>query len=109
MVETASFFGKYRPPTRILQGGTSVAETLRCVRPESVITGWDFSTGAVKCLAFNLSGRALAEVRLPTDLWTEGGVSELNLMQLEGQARASVRELAAKLADLKRLEHWSAG
>ena len=33
----------------------------------------------------------VAEVRLPTDLWTDGGVSELNLMQLEGQARASAR------------------
>ena len=57
---------------------------LRRVGPESVVTGWDFSTGAVKCLAFDLGGRVLAEVRLPTDLWTAGGVSELNLMQLEG-------------------------
>jgi xylulokinase len=84
-------------------------QPLRCVEPESLIAGWDFSTGAVKCLAFDLRGEAVAEVRLPTDLWTEGGVSELNLMQLEGQARASVRELAARLADLKRLEHWIAG
>ena len=57
-----------------------MAEPLRCVAPESIITGWDFSTGAVKCLAFDLEGRCLSEVRLPTDLWTEGGVSELNLM-----------------------------
>jgi sugar (pentulose or hexulose) kinase len=74
-----------------------------------VITGWDFSTGAVKCLAFDLDGRALAEVRLPTDLWTEGGVSELNLMQLEGQARASTRAVAARLRALDRLGHWAAG
>jgi sugar (pentulose or hexulose) kinase len=86
-----------------------VAESLRCVRPESVISGWDFSTGAVKCLAFDLDGRTLAEVRLPTDLWTEGGVSELNLMQLEGQARASVRALASRLKALGRLHDWVAG
>jgi sugar (pentulose or hexulose) kinase len=86
-----------------------VAEQLLHVPPESVITGWDFSTGAVKCLAFELDGRTLAEVRLPTDLWTEGGVSELNLMQLDGQARASVRAVAAKLRELNRLQDWVAG
>jgi sugar (pentulose or hexulose) kinase len=79
------------------------------VSPDSVIAGWDFSTGAVKCLAFDLEGNTLAEVRLPTDLWTEGGVSELNLMQLEGQARASVRALAGRLRELGRLRHWVAG
>ena len=86
-----------------------MSESLRCVEPESVITGWDFSTGAVKCLAFDLRGETIAEVRYPTDLWTEGGVSELNLMQLEGQARATTREIADKLRDLKRLDHWIAG
>ena len=86
-----------------------MAEPLRCVPSNSLITGWDFSTGAVKCLAFDLQGRTLAEVRLPTDLWTEGGVSELNLMQLEGQARASVRAMARKLRDLGRLADWAAG
>src|SRR5438874_6531033 len=72
------------------------------------MTGWDFSTGAVKCLAFDLEGRTLAEVRLPTDLWTEGGVSELNLMQLEGQARAVTRMLASRLREQGRLKHWLA-
>ena len=86
-----------------------MAERLRCVLPETVLTGWDFSTGAVKCLAFDLEGNTLAHVRLPTDLWTEGGVSELNLMQLEGQARASVRQLAARLRELGRLKDWAAG
>jgi len=86
-----------------------VAETLQHVPPESVITGWDFSTGAVKCLAFDLDGKTLAELRLPTDLWTEGGVSELNLMQLEGQARASVRAIASRLRELDRLKDWVAG
>jgi xylulokinase len=86
-----------------------VAEELRCVAPDSIITGWDFSTGAVKCLAFTLDGDTLAEVRLPTDLWTKGGVAELNLMQLEGQARASVRALAGRLRELGRLDHWVAG
>jgi sugar (pentulose or hexulose) kinase len=79
------------------------------VSPTSIITGWDFSTGAVKCLAFDLTGKVVAEVRLPTDLWTEGGVSELNLMQLEGQARASTRAMAAKLRELGRLDDWVAG
>jgi sugar (pentulose or hexulose) kinase len=79
------------------------------VPSDSALAGWDFSTGAVKCLAFDLDGRALAEVRLPTDLWTAGGVSELNLMQLEGQARASTRALAARLRELGRLDHWVAG
>ena len=46
-------------------------ERLRHVPEDSVITGWDFSTGGVKCLAFDLDGRTLAEVGLPTDLWTE--------------------------------------
>jgi xylulokinase len=86
-----------------------VVEPLRCVDPESVVTGWDFSTGAVKCLAFDLSGNTLAEVRLPTDLWTEGGVSELNLMQLEGQARASTRAIAAQLRERGKLAYWVAG
>jgi xylulokinase len=86
-----------------------VSEPLRCVPPESILTGWDFSTGAVKCLAFDLDGKTLAEVRLPTDLWTDGGVSELNLMQLEGQARASVRAMSARLRDLGRLRHWITG
>jgi sugar (pentulose or hexulose) kinase len=88
---------------------TTVAESLKYVSPESVVTSWDFSTGAVKCLAFDLEGKTLAEVRLPTDLWTEGGVSELNLMQLEGQARASVRGIAALLREQSRLDHWVAG
>jgi xylulokinase len=86
-----------------------VAEPLRSVAPRSVITGWDFSTGGVKCLAFDLDGNTLAEVRLPTDLWTEGGVSELNLMQLEGQARASARAMASRLRELGRLQDWVAG
>jgi sugar (pentulose or hexulose) kinase len=87
----------------------TMPEPLRCVSPESVLTGWDFSTGGVKCLAFDLDGNALAQVRLPTDLWTLGGVSELNLMQLEGQARASTRAIVARLRELKRLAHWVAG
>jgi sugar (pentulose or hexulose) kinase len=83
------------------------------VDPKTVITGWDFSTGAVKCLAFDLGGRLLTEIRMPTDLWhgdpAVPGMSELNLLQLEGQARASTRAMAAKLRDLKRLDDWAAG
>jgi xylulokinase len=86
-----------------------VAENLQCVAAGSVITGWDFSTGGVKCLAFDLDGNMLTEVRLPTDLWTKGGVAELNVLQLEGQARASVRAMADQLRDLGRLQDWIAG
>src|SRR5205085_11211889 len=87
---------------------STMAEPLLAAR-DSVITGWDFSTGAVKCLAFDLDGNTLAEVRLPTDLWTADGVSELNLMQLEGQARASIRAVVSQLHDCNRLNHWRAG
>src|SRR5947207_11593673 len=84
-------------------------EPLRCVPPDAVITGYDFSTGGVKCLAFDLDGKTVAQVRLPTDLWTEGGVSELNLMQLEGQARAITRAIVQELDDLGRLSpDWCA-
>src|SRR5947199_2955590 len=85
-----------------------MAEPLRHVPENAVIAGFDFSTGAVKGLAFDLDGGTLAEVRLPTDLWTEGGVSELNLMQLEGQARSIVRLLAARLREVGRLGDWAA-
>lgn len=74
----------------------------------ALIVGWDFSTSGVKCLAFDLEGTSIAEVRLPTDLWTAGGVSELSLLQLEGQARAGVRAMAARLRDLGRLNDWAA-
>lgn len=86
-----------------------MAEPASFVSSQSIITGWDFSTGGVKCLAFDLQGKTLAEVRLPTDLWTRGGVSELNLMQLEGQARSSVRAMADKLRELGLLQDWVAG
>jgi sugar (pentulose or hexulose) kinase len=86
-----------------------MAESLKYVSPTSIITGWDFSTSGVKCLAFDLDGNRVAEVRLPTDLWTRGGVSELNLAQLEGQARGSVRAMAAKLRTLGRLDDWLTG
>jgi xylulokinase len=81
---------------------------LRQVAPESIITGFDFSTGSVKGLAFDLDGGTVAEIRLPTDLWTEDGVSELNLMQLEGQVHAAMRLMAARLRELGRLKDWGA-
>src|SRR5262249_3877213 len=96
-------------PSPAEQECPNVPEPLRCVAADSIITGWDFSTGAVKCLAFDLDGRTPAEVRLPTDLWTEGGVSALNLMQLDGQARSSVRAMASRLRELGRLQNWVAG
>lgn len=86
-----------------------MAATPQKVPPTAIITGWDFSTSGVKCLAFDLDGNAIADIRLPTDLWTQGGVSELSILQLEGQARASVRLMAAKLQSLGRLKDWIAG
>jgi xylulokinase len=110
-----------------------MAEPLRCVSADRVITGWDFSTGSVKCLAFDLDGNTLAQVRLDTDLWTPphratlsyrtvdgesalaadflvaSGVSELNVLQLEGQARASTRAIADLLGEMGRLDRWVAG
>ncbi len=90
-----------------------MSQTKLCLPPRSVITGWDFSTGEVKCLAFDLNGNVLAEVRLPTDLWKgdppDPNISELNLLQLEGQARASVRGIAAQLRKKRRLQDWVAG
>lgn len=83
-----------------------MAEPLRCVSPHAIIVGYDFSTGGVKALAFDLAGNTVAQVRLPTDLWTEGGVSELNLMQLEGQARAATRRLADALDHLDQVSRW---
>lgn len=83
-----------------------MAEALRCVPPDTLVAGFDFSTGGVKGLVFDLSGRTVASVRLPTDLWTDGGVSELNLMQLEGQAYAAVRGLSAALREAGLLERW---
>ncbi len=90
-----------------------MAQSLECVKKNSVITGWDFSTGGVKCLAFDVEGRVLAEVRLPTDLWfgdsPKTGIRELNLMQLEGQAFASVRAIAKALDEAGLLNRWIAG
>lgn len=86
-----------------------MSEPLRTVPPTALIAGWDFSTGSVKGLIFDLYGQVVAESRFPTDLWTEGGVSELNLMQLEGQARATTRALAAQLREQGRLADWLAG
>ncbi len=95
-----------------------MAEALKYTPENTVVTGWDFSTGAVKCVAFELSGKVLAEVRLPTDLWRgderdgnliDPGIHELNLMQLDGQARSSVRKITAQLRDLGRLDDWRAG
>src|SRR5262245_52635060 len=86
-----------------------MSETLQCISPDSIIIGWDFGTTGMKALALDLDGNAVAQVRLPNDLWTQGGVTELNLMQLEGQAFDSTRALARQLRDAKRLQHWVAG
>lgn len=85
-----------------------MSESLSRVPDRAIVAGLDFSTGAVKGLAFDLHGKLVAEARLPTDLWTDGGVSELNLAQLEGQARSIVRLLATRLRDQNRLRDWSA-
>jgi xylulokinase len=78
--------------------------------PDSALfIGWDFSTGSVKALAFDLEGNVVADVRFPTDLWTEHGLSELNLMMLEGQARVSTRALFAELRTQNRVADVVAG
>lgn len=87
-----------------------MSQALKQVPAEAVIVGWDFSTQSVKCLAFDLDGAKLAEVRCTTDLWTHPeGVRELNLMQLEGQAHYTTRAMASELAKLGRLQDWVAG
>jgi len=90
-----------------------MTESLRFVRPEKILVGWDFSTGSVKCVAFSLDGRVVADVRLPTDLWRgdpqDAATCELNLMQLEGQARSSVRAIVSELRGIGRLNDWLAG
>ncbi len=96
-------------PPSLFSLGCVMAEAILGLPSSAVITGWDFSTGSVKALAFDLQGNVLADVRFPTDLWTEDGVSELNLMLLEGQARATTRALAAQLRDEERLNDWLAG
>ena len=86
---------------------------LHYIQKNHVITGYDFSTGAVKCQAFDVEGNVLAESRFPTDLWFGGeddpGAIELNLLQLEGQARQTTRAITAKLREIGRLEDWIAG
>lgn len=90
-------------------------EQLQCVSPDSIIVGWDFSTGAVKFLAFNLKGQTLAKGRLTTDQWIEKPkgkkllVKELHLCQLEGQAVATIRSLARQLRQQGLLSRWVAG
>ena len=90
-----------------------MSEPLKFVPPEGVIVGWDFSTGSLKCLAFGMDGQTVAQVRFPTDLWhgepASDAVCELSLMQLEGQARASVRGIASELKAAGRLTDWIAG
>jgi xylulokinase len=90
-----------------------MSEPLRFVPAEGVVVGWDFSTGSLKCLAFGMDGQTVAQVRFPTDLWhgepASDAVCELSLMQLEGQARASVRGIASELKAAGRLSDWIAG
>src|SRR5579863_4186841 len=89
-----------------------MSEPLRFVPAEGIIVGWDFSTGSVKCLAFDIEGQTVAQSRFPTDLWhgdpPEEAISELSLMQLEGQARASVRAIVGELKAAGRLNDWIA-
>jgi sugar (pentulose or hexulose) kinase len=83
-------------------------QALRHVADTAVITGFDFSTGSVKGLAFDLDGTTLAEIRLPTELYTEGGVSELDLDHLKDQTHTAIRLMTERLRDLGRLADWAA-
>lgn len=95
-----------------------MSERFRCP-DDRIFTGWDFSTGSVKCLAFDMTGKKLAEAKFPTDLYrgpyqdegrlVDPRIYELNLMQLEGQARATTRAIAAQLKELGCLNRWVAG
>lgn len=86
-----------------------MTDNLRHVPESAVITGWDFSTTAMKCLAFDLHGANLAEVRIPTKIWKRGDVRELSLEQIRMQAEQSVTAIADKLRALGRLQDWVAG
>src|SRR5262245_53914173 len=106
-----------------------MSEPLRCVPPTAIIVGYDFSTGGVKALAFDLSGNTVAPVKLTTDLWTDyapwsgndqytppdklklytdTGNRELNLMMLEGQARGATRAIDTALETLGKRGEWVA-
>ena len=78
------------------------------VPPNALVrTGWDFSTGASRRWPSTWMAECLPRSGfLPISGRTAG--SELNLMQLEGQARQR-RGLAARLQDLGRLQDWVAG
>ena len=86
-----------------------MASNLRHVPETAVITGWDFSTTAMKCLAFDIDGTKLAEVRIPTRIWKRGDVRELSLEQIRMQAEQSVAAMADKLRKQGRLQDWLAG
>src|SRR5262249_30175127 len=86
----------------------SMSEDLHCVPLNALIVGYDFSTGGVKALAFDLSVNTVAQVRFPTDLYTDDGACELSLMQLEGQGRSATRASGDQLDRLGRPERWVA-
>jgi sugar (pentulose or hexulose) kinase len=94
-------------------------EPLRCVPERAIIVGWDFSTSAVKALAFNMRGNVVARSWFKNDVWTDyvpdadgrwidGGNREINLMQLEGQARVSAREIEALIEEEGFADDWLA-
>lgn len=96
-------------------------EPLRCVPETALVVGWDFSTSAVKALAFNMQGNVVARSWFKNDVWIDytpdpdnreryidSGNREINLMQLEGQARASAREMEALLAEERFEDDWLA-
>jgi len=85
-----------------------VSEPLQALSPQSIITGWDFSTGACKCLAFDLNGKTLAETRLPTKLVEDNGAVELDLDHLREQANLTTKSIAEQLRDSGRLKDWVA-
>jgi sugar (pentulose or hexulose) kinase len=85
-----------------------MAASLRCVPPDALVVGWDFGTQAAKAIAFDLAGNVVAECRARNELYTEGGVTELDLGVIEHLARDTARELAARLRDLGRLDDWLA-
>ena len=82
---------------------------LKYVPPATILTGWDFSTSGVKCLAFDLDGQAVAEVRL-ADRPVDEGWRLRNQLDATGGASAGQRSGNGRPASQKgRLQDWRAG
>lgn len=85
-----------------------MAAPLRCVPQNALIVGWDFGTQAAKAIAFDLSGNVVAEARGRNKLYTEGGVTELELGVIDQLAHNTTLDLIVRLLELGRRDDWLA-